>query len=264
MSTKYIQVADEAGVRRLCLDDVASLNSLSEALAIELLALFKAADEDGSVRAVLLTGKGKTFCSGGNLKEFMQVTGPLDAYIGRLMRDLYNPLALTIRNLTKPVIVAMNGAAIGAGVGLALSGDLVFAARSSYFMLPFVPALGVVPDMGSSWLMPRLLGYGKALGFALTGERLSADQAQAAGLIWKCLPEEELEATAKAAANKLAALPQQAVQRTKLAFARSHQQTFAEQLELEREMQMASFAGTEFLEGLRAFKERRAPDFNKA
>lgn len=259
----YIEVSDDQAVRQLCLNDPASLNSLSEGLATELSRRLADAQADSGVRAVVLTGKGKTFCSGGNLKEFLQVSEPLDDYIQRLITELYTPLALQIRNFPKPIITALNGPAIGAGVGLALGSDMVFAAQSAYFALPFVPALGVVPDMGSSWLVPRALGYNRALALALTGEKFSAEQAQAAGMIWKCLPDAELEPTVRAVAAKLAALPQQAMLRTKAAFSQAHENSFARQLDLECVLQTASFGGAEFQEGLAAFKQRRAPDFSK-
>lgn len=261
--TQFIEVSDYQSVRQLCLNDPTSLNSLSEGLATELSQHFTDAEADNSVRSIVLTGKGKTFCSGGNLKEFLQVAEPLDQYIQRLISELYTPLALQIRNLTKPIITAMNGPAIGAGVGLALGADIVFAAQSSYFSLPFVPALGVVPDMGSSWLVPRALGYNRALALALTGEKFSAEQAQVAGMIWKCVPDAELQQIVRTAAVKLAALPQQAVLRTKAAFANAQQNTFEQQLNLECELQTESFGGAEFQEGLAAFKQRRAPDFSK-
>ena len=261
--THYIEVSDYQSVRQLCLNDPASLNSLSECLATELSQHLTAAQDDAEVRAVVLTGSGKTFCSGGNLKEFLQVAEPLDEYIQRLITDLYTPLAMQIRNFPKPIITALNGAAIGAGVGLALGTDMVFAARSAYFALPFVPALAVVPDMGSSWLVPRALGYSRALALALTGEKFSAEQAQAAGMIWKCVADAELEQVVRASALKLAALPQRAMLRTKAAFSQAHENTFAQQLDLECVLQTESFGGTEFQEGLHAFKQRRAPDFSK-
>jgi len=263
MSTQYITVSNDGGVRTLCLNDAPSMNSLSEALAGELSLQLTAASEDTAVRAIVITGNGKLFSAGGNLKDFMAVAEPLDQYIGRVIRDLYAPLALQIRQMPKPVLTAVNGPAIGAGVGLALCGDLVFAAQSAYFTLPFVPALGVVPDMGSTWLVPRLLGYGRALGYALTGEKLTAEQAQAAGLIFKCVPDAEFAAAVQSAAAKLAALPAAAVQRTKLAFQQAHTNSFEQQLALEAELQTASFGSAEFQEGLAAFRERRAPDFTK-
>jgi 2-(1,2-epoxy-1,2-dihydrophenyl)acetyl-CoA isomerase len=199
----------------------------------------------------------------GSLKDFMKLDEPPGQYIRRVIRHLYAPLALKIYQMPKLVVTAVNGPAIGAGVGLALLGDLVFATQSAYFSLPFVPALGVVPDMGTTWLVPRLLGYSRALGYALTGEKLAAAEAMAAGLIWRCIPDADFHEAVQAQTKALAALPVAAVQRTKRAFQQAHINSFDEQLKLEAELQSASFDGPEFQEGLAAFRERRAPDFTR-
>jgi 2-(1,2-epoxy-1,2-dihydrophenyl)acetyl-CoA isomerase len=263
MPTTRVQIMNREGVCVLRLDHVESRNSLSEELARELLAALASAATDPSAHSVLLTGRGSAFCAGGNLKQFAGVDGPLNRYVGRMIRELYTPLALMIRRFDKPVIAAVNGAAVGAGVGLALCADVVLAASSAYFVLPFVPVLGAVPDMGTSWLVPRLIGQPRALGLLLTGDRLSADDAQAAGLIWKTVPDAELECAALELAKSFGALPVDAVRRTKRALAAAHHNSFEEQLELERELQMSSFDGGEFREGLAAFREGRRPNFRK-
>jgi 2-(1,2-epoxy-1,2-dihydrophenyl)acetyl-CoA isomerase len=261
--TNRLQIANRDGVSILSLDDMESRNSLSAELARELLAALTAAVADPAVRSILLTGRGKVFSAGGNLKQFAGVSEPLDEYIGRMIRELYSPLALAVYKCAKPVIAAVNGAAVGAGVGLALCADVVVAARSAYFVLPFVPALGAVPDMGTSWLVPRLIGQARSIGLLLTAERLSADDAKAAGLIWRTVPDGELEGAAFTIAKSLGALPMGAVRRTKLALAAAHHNSFDEQLELERELQMTSFGSTQFREGLSAVLEGRAPNFHK-
>jgi 2-(1,2-epoxy-1,2-dihydrophenyl)acetyl-CoA isomerase len=261
MTNALIDISDNGAVRTLTLDDPASLNSLSEALATQLSAALSAAQQDAQVRCVVLTGRGKAFCAGGNLKDFMREEERLDHYIGRAIRKLYGPLALQLRDFGKPLLTALNGPAIGAGAGLALNADLVLATRSAYFSLPFVPVLGAVPDMGVSWLLPRRLGYARALGYALTGERLTAAEAVAAGLIWQCVEDDRFAAAVDAAAAKLAALPLQAVRRTRQALAQAHGNSLEQQLELEAELQATSFGSAEFREGLAAFKAHRAPDF---
>jgi 2-(1,2-epoxy-1,2-dihydrophenyl)acetyl-CoA isomerase len=260
-TTTRVRIMNCEAVRVLTLDDVESRNSLSEELARELLGALALAVTDPSVRSVLLTGRGKAFCAGGNLKQFTHADEPLDRYVGRVIRELYTPLALAMHRFKKPLIAAVNGAAVGAGVGLALCADVVLAASSAYFVLPFVPVLGAVPDMGTSWLVPRLIGQPRAVGLLLTGERLSADDAHAAGLIWKALPDTELESAALTLAESLGALPMDALQRTKLALAAARHNSFEEQLELERELQMASFGSDEFREGLAAWREGRRPNF---
>jgi 2-(1,2-epoxy-1,2-dihydrophenyl)acetyl-CoA isomerase len=261
--TSRVQIVNRDGVSIHALDDLGSRNSLSEELARELLAGLASAAADPAVQSILLTGRGKAFCAGGNLKQFAGVHEPLDEYVGRMIRELYSPLALAVYKCAKPVIAAVNGAAVGAGVGLALCADVVVAARSAYFVLPFVPALGAVPDMGTSWLVPRLIGPARSIGLLLTGERLSADDAEAAGLIWRTVADGELEGTALAIAKGFGALPMGAVRRTKMALAAAHHNSFDEQLELERELQMTSFGSAQLREGLSAFLEGRAPNFHK-
>lgn len=263
MPTTRIQIMNREGVCVLTLDHVESRNSLSEELARELLTALASAATDPSVYSVLLTGRGKAFCAGGNLKQFAGADEPLNRYVGRMIRELYTPLALAMHRFDKPMIAAVNGAAVGAGVGLALCADIVLAASSAYFVLPFVPALGAVPDMGTSWLVPRLIGQPRALGLLLTGDRLSADDAQAAGLIWKTVADTELESAALTLAKSLGVLPADAARRTKLAIAAARHNSFEEQLELERELQMSSFGSDEFREGLTAFRQGRRPNFRK-
>jgi 2-(1,2-epoxy-1,2-dihydrophenyl)acetyl-CoA isomerase len=260
-STARVRILNCEAVRVLTIDDAESRNSLSEELARELLGALAAAATDASVRSVLLTGRGKAFCAGGNLKQFAHADEPLDRYVGRVIRELYMPLALAMHRFKKPLIAAVNGAAVGAGVGLALCADVVLAASSAYFVLPFVPMLGAVPDMGTSWSVPRLIGQPRAAGLLLTGDRLSADDARAAGLIWKTLPDSELEGAALTLAERLGALPVDALHRTKMALTAASHNSFEEQLELERELQMASFGSDEFREGLAAFREGRRPKF---
>lgn len=261
MTDNLIDVRDSGAVRTLTLNDPASLNSLSEALANRLASALREAERNDDVRCVVLTGSGKAFSAGGNLKDFTQLSEPPGQYIGRAIRELYGPLAQQIHHFPKPVLCALNGPAIGAGAGLALCADLVIATHAAYFSLPFVPALGVVPDMALSWLLPRLLGYPRALGYALTGDKLPAFDAASAGLIWQCVDEAEYAATVDATAAQLAALPRQAVLRTRQAFRQAHANTLEQQLELEAQLQSASFGSAAFREGLAAFGERRRPDF---
>ena len=248
-------------VRTIYLDDPTSFNGISEALVAAATEALTAALQDQDVRAIVLSGKGKLFSAGGNLKNFMSQTTPMDEYISDAMTKVYNPFGLFLRSLSKPLVCAVNGPAIGAGVGIALSGDITVAARSAYFSLPFVPKLGVVPDMGSSWLLTRALNYNQALALTLTGEPLSAEDATAAGMIWRCVDDEQLADTAQQLAEKLAQCTPAAIRRSKQLLAAAAENSYAQQLELERDLQTVSFGGNAFKEGLQSFAERRPADF---
>jgi 2-(1,2-epoxy-1,2-dihydrophenyl)acetyl-CoA isomerase len=231
--------------------------------------LFNACDRvtaDRNVRAMVLTGSGRGFSVGADLTAYaarLQNPDPrqtLGQYVGQLMESA-NKAIMALRNLPVPVVVAINGAAAGGGVGLGLAGDMVIAARSAYFYLPFFPALGVVPDMGATWVMPRAMGHARAMGLALTGERLSAQQAADWGLIWACVNDEELHDQAQALARKLGAMPTHSIQEARAIFAASERLTLAQQLDFERERQQTLIDGHSFAEGTRAFIERRKPEF---
>ncbi len=248
-------------VRTIYLDDPSSFNGISEVLVAAVTEALTAALQDDDVRAIVLSGKGKLFSSGGNLKNFMAQTTPMDEYVADAMANVYNPFGVFLRSLSKPLVCAINGPAIGAGVGIALSGDITVAARSAYFSLPFVPKLGVVPDMGSSWLLSRALNYNQALAMTLTGEPMSAEEAAVAGMIWRCVDDEQLADTAQQLAEKLAQCSPAAIRRSKQLLAAAADNSYAQQLELERELQTVSFGGNAFKEGLQSFAERRPADF---
>ncbi len=189
------------------------------------------------------------------------VTGPrLGAHVGRLMERM-NGVVQQLHELHVPTICAVNGIAAGGGVGLALAADLVVAARSAYFYLPFFPSLGAVPDLGSSWVLPRTIGYPRALGLALTGEKLPAAQAHAWGLIWACVDDAKLLAEARALSHRLAKLPPKAALEARAILKAGQCNDLSRQLELERARQMVLVEEASFAEGVRAFIERRAPDF---
>lgn len=258
---ELITVSDDNGVRTVCLNAPGSLNSLGEELTRQLFDAMRAAEADTEVRCVVLTGSGKLFCSGGNLKEFMAVETPLDEYINGVMEDLYNPLANFLEQMKKPLITAVNGPAIGAGVGLALNADIVVMARSAFFALPFVPRLAVLPDMGATWLLTRGLGYNRALAYVLTGEKLSAQVAVEAGLVWAVVEDDLLAGHVETLARSISRLPLAAIDTAKRALGSACQNTLAEQLEVERTLQTQRFGSASFREGLAAFAEKRDPDF---
>jgi 2-(1,2-epoxy-1,2-dihydrophenyl)acetyl-CoA isomerase len=221
---------------------------------------------DTQVRAVILTAHGRGFSVGADLAHYRRLIDTpepdqsLGQYVGELMARM-NPVIQSFKELPVPVLCAVNGVAAGGGVGLALAGDLVIAAKSAYFYLPFFPSLGAVPDMGVTWALPRAIGLARTMGLALTGEKLPAQTAQEWGLIWACVEDDRLEAESWRLARQLAAMPPHAIGEARAIFAAAQDNTLAQQLGLERARQVALIDGESFAEGVRAFAERRAPVF---
>lgn len=264
--------AVQDGIATLTLNEAARLNPLTVPLQEGILAALQRVREDKAVRALLLTATGRGFCVGADLEDFQrraQAAGPsgeggegsLGEQVGRMLDASGNRIVEELKSLPVPVVCAVNGVAAGGGVGLALAADMVLAARSAYFYLPFVPALGVVPDMGSTWALPRAVGRARAIGLALTGEKLDAQRAADWGLIWACVDDERLAQDALALTRRLAALPAHAIGEVRALFGASAHNGLTEQLQLERERQAALIDGESFAEGMRAFLERRAPVF---
>lgn len=254
------------GVATMTLNEGARLNPLTQPLLDGLLGGLRRVREDTDIRALILTANGRGFCVGADLQEFGRraadpATGTLSDYVGQLLREQATPIILEMRALPVPVVCAINGVAAGGGVGLALSGDMVLAARSAYFYLPFMPALGLVPDMGASWLLPRALSSARALGLALTGEKLDAQRAADWGLIWACIDEATLQQEARVLAQQLARLPAHAVLEARALAVAAGRNSLEQQLVLECERQQVLIEGESFAEGVRAFAERRPPVF---
>jgi len=250
------------GVATLTLNQPERLNPLSHAVVQAMLAHLQRVREDPKVRCVVVTGGGRGFSVGADLADLAQ--HPVEAlpqYVGELMDQGGNPVIAGLRSLPVPVLCAVNGPAAGGGVGLALAGDLVIAARSAYFYLPFVPSLGLVPDMGSSWVLPRTAGRARAMGLALLGDRLPAQQAADWGLIWECVDDEQLPARTQALAARLAALPGEAVAEARALFTAAEHNDLAAQLALEKDRQQALLGRPAFAQGLAAFLQRRKPTF---
>jgi 2-(1,2-epoxy-1,2-dihydrophenyl)acetyl-CoA isomerase len=249
------------------LNEPARLNPLTESLQQGLLGALQRVRDDKAIRALLLTATGRGFCVGADLLDFQRRAaelppgGSLGQQVAQMMDATGNPLIAGLRDLPVPVVCAINGAAAGGGVGLALAGDLVIAARSAYFYLPFVPALGIVPDMGSTWVLPRAVGRARALGLALTGHKLAAQKAVDWGLIWDCVDDEQLPAAALQLARQLAQLPGHAIAEARALFAAAEGHTLPQQLALERDRQRALIDGESFTEGVAAFVDKRKPRF---
>jgi len=252
------------GIATLTLNLPHKLNPIAKDLQVELRDALERIRDDRTVRAVILTGAGKAFCVGADLSA-MAPPGEAGQTLGdqtaEWMQKLSNPLIETLRTLPVPVVAAVNGPAAGAGVGLALAADVTIAARSAYFYLPFLPKLGIVPDLGCTWAIPRRAGRARAMGMALLDERLSAGRAVQWGLIWACADDEQLMDEARAIAQRLARLPAHAVLEAREAFDASEHHTLKEQLHYESERQRALIDRPSFREGVSAFLQKRPPVF---
>lgn len=254
------------GIATLTLNQGDRLNPLTPALQQGVLDMLRRVREDKTIRALILTATGRAFCVGADLADFSERArdpsrGSLGTQVGHMLDETGNPMVAELRSLPVPVVCAVNGVAAGGGVGLALAADVVVAARSAYFYLPFVPALGAVPDMGASWALPRAVGRARALGLALLGDKLDAPRAADWGLVWACVDDGALMEEAWALATRLAAMPAHAVAEARALFAASERNNLAQQLALERERQAQLIDGEAFAEGMRAFIERRPPVF---
>jgi 2-(1,2-epoxy-1,2-dihydrophenyl)acetyl-CoA isomerase len=241
------------------------LNALNSQLIGDLRAAAAAIQADPGIRAVLLTGAGRGFSSGADLTgdDFLRHPGrSVGANIGEHLREHFNPMVQAWHGLEVPLVVAVNGVAAGAGMSLALLGDVVLAAHSASFLQLFAPRLGLMPDLGSTYLLPRLVGSARAKGLSLLGQALSAADAERWGLIWAAVEDEALMSQAQAVARALADGPTQAFKRIKAVFNEGPAPALADQLEREATLQAELGDTDDFAEGLRAFRGKRAPVFS--
>lgn len=263
MSQEPALVSERHGaVALLRLNIPARMNPLTMPLQQSLRAALAALREDRTVRALLLTGTGKAFCVGADLGSMASPdNGSLGAQTADAMESLSNRLIEDLRTLPFPVVSAVNGACAGAGVGVALAADVVLAARSAYFYLPFMPRLGIVPDLGTTWFLERALGRARAVAMSLLGERLAAEQAERWGLVWRCVDDVTLADEALALAQRMAALPAHAAQEIRAVYELAGQQTLVEQMRSEAERQRELIDRPTFTEGVQAFLNKREPVF---
>jgi len=264
MAEPVLLVSQSEAIRTLTLNRPAALNSFSGELVQQIHAALESAAGDPAVRCVVLTGAGRGFCAGQDLSD----PGASPAGPGEEPRDLgdlldrrFRPLLLRLRSMPVPVVAAVNGVAAGAGANVALCCDIVVAARSATFIQAF-SRIGLLPDCGGTWLLPRLAGRARALGMALLADKLPADEAERIGLIWRSVPDDALAGEAQAIASRLATLPTRALVATRAAFDAAQHLDFGGALaEESRRQRELGFAG-DYLEGCAAFLAKRPPRFS--
>jgi len=259
MTYRNILYTLEEGVARLTLNRPDKLNSFNTEMHAEVRdALERTAREQA--RVLVLTGAGRGFCAGQDLADRAVAPGGEPVDLGDSIERNYRPLVLALRNLPMPVIAAVNGVAAGAGANIALACDLVIAAKSASFVQAFCK-LGLVPDSGGTWLLPRLVGNARALGLALLGDKLPAEQAAEWGLIWRCVEDAEFAAVVDSLARQLAAAPTLGLARIKQAIYGGWQRSLEAQLDIERDLQRELGRSADYAEGVAAFVGKRKPTF---
>lgn len=232
-------------------------NSMNHAMRQEILEALAICESDSSVRAVYITGSGKAFCAGEDLQEVVDPNGPS---LTEIISTGYNPIALKIRNLDKPVVAAVNGVAAGAGANIALACDITVAAQSASFTQAF-SKIGLIPDSGGTWTLPRLVGMQRATALMMLSDKISASDAAAIGMIWKVFPDESFADDSLKLAEILAQMPTRGLALTKQALNQSFNNDFAAQLALEDKLQTAAGETYDYREGVAAFLEKRKPVF---
>ena len=248
------------GVATLTLNRPKSLNSFTTEMHAEIRTVMQQVIEDAGIRCLVITGAGRGFCAGQDLGDRAQTTEGGVPDVGASVEKNYNPFIRSIMNLPKPVICAVNGVAAGAGASIALACDIVLAARSASFIQVFCK-IGLIPDSGGTWNLPRAVGLARAKGLALLGDRLPAETALEWGLIWKCVDDGDLQEEARKMAEHFATQPTAALGRIKKLLHESGSNTLSEQLDLEQKAMQDLGQSEDYREGVTAFLEKRPPQF---
>lgn len=232
-------------------------NSFNQKMAFALQEALKTAGQNDDIRAIVITGEGKAFCAGQDLAEATDPNGP---ELQSIVKDHYNPIIELIRNIEKPVIAAVNGVAAGAGANIALACDITFAKQSASFIQAF-SKIGLIPDSGGTFFLPRIVGFQKAMALMMTGDKVSADDAEKMNMIYKSVADENFEETVQAFAQQLAQMPTRGLGLTKKALNETFSNNLTEQLALEEKLQTEAGQTFDFNEGVNAFLEKRKPAF---
>ena len=260
MAYEHILFESADGVARITLNRPDVLNSVNGGMARELRDALNAIARDRSLRAVLLTGAGRAFCAGQDLAEASPLKDGSLPDLGDFVRERYNPIVRAIRGLEKPVVGAVNGVAAGAGANLALACDILFAASTATFIQSFAK-IGVIPDSGGTFLLPRIVGLQRATALAMLADKVTAEQALAWGMVYRVVEPAALADAAFATTRYLATQPTKGLGLMKRAFNRSLGVNIAAQLDVEEELQREAGQTADYAEGVRAFLEKRAPKF---
>ncbi|MEL6810884.1 MAG: enoyl-CoA hydratase-related protein [Bacteroidota bacterium] len=254
----FIQVNVQNGVAMLTLNRPEVFNSFNRAMALELQAELDTCENDAQVRSIVITGKGKAFCAGQDLQE---VTSPeLNPGFKKILEEHYNPIISTIRKIEKPIIAAVNGVAAGAGANIALACDIVVASDAASFIQAF-SKIGLIPDSAGTFFLPRLIGFQKASALMMTGDRISAAEADKLGMIYKVFSAETFAEEVIKIAATMAMMPTKALGMTKRLLNQSMTNDLKSQLALESKLQIEAAQSEDYAEGVAAFVEKRKPDF---
>lgn len=257
--SQTVQHQIEDGIAVLRLSRPEKYNSFTREMALRLLQLLRACAADAAVRCVVLTGGGKGFCAGQDLGE---AEDPTQVDFAKILDEQYNLIVKEMRTMPKPVITAVNGVAAGAGANLALAGDIVVASENASFIQAF-SKIGLIPDCGGTYFLPRLVGTQRALALMLTADKVTAAEALQMGMVYRVFPETDFEAGWQKLARNMAAQAMESVALTKKLVAETFSNSLDEQLEREKEAQVTAGNTPDFAEGVRAFLEKRAPVFGK-
>jgi 2-(1,2-epoxy-1,2-dihydrophenyl)acetyl-CoA isomerase len=259
MAYETVLFSLEDGAARLTLNRPDRLNSFTVQMHAEVMQALGEVERNGA-RVLLITGAGRGFCAGQDLSDRSVTPGGEGVDLGASLEERYNPLIRRLVALPMPVVCAVNGVAAGAGANIALAADIVIAAKSAKFIQSFAN-IGLVPDSGGTWILPRLVGQARALGLALTGEPLTAERAEGWGLIWKCVDDDKLGAESDALVAKFVAAPTEGLAATKRAIRSSWARELDVALNHERDTQRALGRTNDYREGVAAFLEKRKPVF---
>jgi 2-(1,2-epoxy-1,2-dihydrophenyl)acetyl-CoA isomerase len=259
MTDHPILVEQRAGYRVITLNRPDKLNAFNDAMHEALRAAIADAEADENCRALMITGAGKAFCAGQDLNDRLPKDGK-PVVLGETLEKYYNPLVKKLRELRMPVIAAVNGVAAGAGCNVALACDIVIATQSARFIQSFA-RIGIIPDAGGTWILPRLVGDARARGLALLAQDLTAEKAAEWGLIWRCVGDKAFVYETTRICEHFTAAPTQGMALIKQALNASQGNTLEQQLDLERQLQRTAGETPDYAEGVRAFMEKRTPNF---
>ncbi|HKK12135.1 MAG TPA: enoyl-CoA hydratase-related protein [Flavobacteriaceae bacterium] len=253
-----IELKIENNIAQITLNRPEVFNSFNREMALKLQETLDACEKNMDVRAIVLTGNGKAFCAGQDLKEV--TSNELNPGFKKILEEHYNPIIARIRNIEKPIIAAVNGVAAGAGANMALACDIVVASEKASFIQAF-SLIGLIPDSGGTFFLPRLVGFQKASALAMLGDKVSATEAEQIGMIYKVIPEENFGGEVLELALKLATMPTKALGLIKKSFNQSLTNDLNAQLALESKYQIEAAQTDDYAEGVKAFIEKRKPNF---